>query len=280
MFSKNINIMYHHIKDMVHNGVVKLQYVSTYEQIVGSIVFPRSCNFLMSLGFTKSKVDSNLYYKVVDSGPMILLLYVDDWFLIGDKKLITESKRKIDIMFDMKDLGMMHYILGLEVWKRLDDIFLNQGKYVVDILKMFDMMDYKDIPMPMVTKLKLLSDSSLETMDVTLYRQMIKSLMYLKNTRLDTCFLVNTLGQSIVDLRHVHIVVEKHVLRYLKVTIDYTLRYVSYHETILHGYADSDWVGSVADRKSTSGYCFSLGSPMIPWFIRKKTDMALSTLTT
>jgi hypothetical protein len=72
----------------------------------------------MSLGFTKSKANSNLYYKVVDGGPMILLLYVDDLFLTGDEKLITESKRKLATKFEMKDLGMMHYFLGLEVWQR------------------------------------------------------------------------------------------------------------------------------------------------------------------
>jgi hypothetical protein len=72
----------------------------------------------MSLGFTKSKTDSNLYLKVVDGGPMILLSYVDDLFLTGDEKLITESKRKLVAEFEMKDLGMMHYFLGLEVWQR------------------------------------------------------------------------------------------------------------------------------------------------------------------
>jgi hypothetical protein len=70
----------------------------------------------MSLGFTKSKVDSKLYFKVLDGGPMILLLYVDDLFLIGEDKLITDSKRKLVSKFKMKDLGMMHYFLGLEVW--------------------------------------------------------------------------------------------------------------------------------------------------------------------
>ena len=82
----------------------------------------------MRLGFTKSKADSNLYYKVVDGGLVILLLYVDDMFLKGDEKLITECKRKLVVEFEMKDLGIMHYFLGLEVWKRPSEIFLNQGK--------------------------------------------------------------------------------------------------------------------------------------------------------
>ena len=69
----------------------------------------------------------------------------------------------------MKDLGMMHYFLGLEVWQKLDEIFLCQGKYAVEIVKRFDMMDCKSMPTTMVTNLKLLSDTSLETVDVTMY---------------------------------------------------------------------------------------------------------------
>jgi hypothetical protein len=203
----------------------------------------------MSLGFTKSKADSNLYYKVVDCGPVILLLYVDDLFLTGNEKLITECKRKLASEFEMKDLGMMHYFLGLEVWQKPDEIFLCQGKYAVEILKRFDMMDCKSMPTPMVTNLKLLSDTSSETVDVTMYRQMIGSLMYLTNTRPDICFAVNTLSQYMVEPRRVHLVAAKHVLRYLKGTVDYGLRYVSDHKIRLQGYTDSDWVGSVADRR-------------------------------
>ena len=72
--------------------------------------------FLSSLGFTKSKADSNLYYKVEDSNPMMLLLYVDDLFVAGMDGLITDTKRKLVADFEMKDLGMMHYFLGMEVW--------------------------------------------------------------------------------------------------------------------------------------------------------------------
>jgi hypothetical protein len=203
----------------------------------------------MSSGFTKSKEDSNLYFKVVNGGPVILLLYVDDLFLTGDKKLITESKRKLATEFEMKDLGMMHYFLGLEVWQRPSEVFLNQGKYAIEILKVFRMMDCKAMPTPMVTNLKLLSDTSSETMDATMYRQMIGSLMYLTNTRLDICFAVNTLSPYMVELRGVHLIAAKHVMRYLKGTIDYGLRYVSDREISLQGFTDSDWVGSVVDRK-------------------------------
>ena len=82
----------------------------------------------------------------------------------------------------MKDLGMMHYFLGMEVWENTDGIFLRQGKYAVEILKRFRMMDCKAITTPMALSLKLLSDASSEAIDATMYHQMIGSLMFLKNT--------------------------------------------------------------------------------------------------
>ena len=79
--------------------------------------YGRIDNFLTSLGFTKSKADSNLYFKVMNDEPVILLLYVDDLFLIGEENLITDCKKNLTTEFEMKYLGPMHYFLGLEVWK-------------------------------------------------------------------------------------------------------------------------------------------------------------------
>ena len=78
---------------------------------------------------------------------------------------------------------MMHYFLGMEVWQNADGIFLGQGKYAVAILNRFGMMDCKAMNTPMALNLKLLSDASFETVDATMYHQMIGSLMYLANTR-------------------------------------------------------------------------------------------------
>ena len=94
----------------------------------------------------------------------------------------------------MKDLGTMHNFLSLEVWQKQREIMLSQGKYVVEILKRFGMMDCKSMTTPMTTNLKLFGDTTSERVDATLYRQMIGSLMYLTNTRPDICFAVNTLS--------------------------------------------------------------------------------------
>ena len=90
--------------------------------------YSKSDGYLMSLGFTKNDVDPNLYYKVVDGDPFILVLYVDDLFLTRSKRLIVECERELASKFEMKDLGLMHYFLGLEVWQRSNEIFLCQGK--------------------------------------------------------------------------------------------------------------------------------------------------------
>ena len=107
------------------------------------------------------------------------------------------------------------------MWQSTDGIFLGQGKYVVEILKRFGMMDCKAMATPMASNLKLLSDASSESVDATMYRQMIGSLMYLTNTRPDICFVVNTLSQYLTDPRSVHLIAAKHILRYLKGTIYY-----------------------------------------------------------
>ena len=139
------------------------------------------------------------------------------------------------------------------------------------------MMDCKAMATPMTTNLNLLNDDTLEPIDATLYRQIIGSLMYLTNTRPDICFVVNTLSQYMVNHKHIHLVGEKHVMRHQKGTLDYGLRYASDGDIRLHRFTDSDWAGSAEDRKSTSRCCFSLGSSMISWFIRKQFSIALST---
>ena len=131
----------------------------------------------MSLGFTKSKADSNLYFKVEDGIPMILLLYVDDLFLTDDEELVTNARRRLATEFEMKYLGMMHCFLGMEVWKSAYGIFLGKEKYAVEILKRFILLDCKAIATPMASNLKLMSDASFESVDSMMYCQMIGSLM-------------------------------------------------------------------------------------------------------
>ena len=100
--------------------------------------------------------------------------------------------------------------------------------------------------------------------------------MYLMNMRTYICFAANTLSQFLIDLRHVHLIATKHILRYLKGTIDYGLKYEANKNINPYCYVDSDWADSAIDRKNTSECCFSMGSGVISWFSRKQSCVALS----
>jgi hypothetical protein len=98
------------------------------------------------------------------------------------------------------------------------------------------MLKFKSMNTPMEMKLKLLVDTSSELVDATLNRHIIGSVMYLMNTRLDTCF---SLSQYLVETIRVHIVASKHMMRYLKGTLDFGLYYTKDHDFRLIGYTNS-----------------------------------------
>jgi hypothetical protein len=118
-------------------------------------------------------------------------------FLTGAKKLITRCKKELAPEFEMKDIGLMHYFFGLEVWQKQSEIFLGQGKYEVEILRRFGMMDCKS----MTTNLNTLGDLDSDLVDPMMYRKFIGSFMYLVDTKLDICFSFNTLSQFMVEPR-------------------------------------------------------------------------------
>ena len=162
--------------------------------------YARIDSYLIRLGFSKSHADPNLYYKVVNNAPVILLLYVDDLFLTGEESLITQCKKELA----MKDPSLMHYYLGLEVWQKRGEIFLGQGKYAVKILHKFGMLGCKSMANPMTIYIRKVRESYSNLVVPSLYRQLIGSLMYLVNTRPDICFVVNTLSQFQVEPGHEH----------------------------------------------------------------------------
>eukprot|EP00253_Pinus_taeda_P036559 PITA_36559 len=208
---------------------------------------------------------------------LILVLYVDDLFLTNADPLIHKCKRELAYEFEMKDLGLMHYFLGLEVWKKPEEIFLSQGKYIVKILERFGMVDCKLVTTPMEPNFKRLCGNVAgpELGNASEYRQLIGALMFLVNSCPDICFAINALSQFMVEPHHIHWIGAKNLLRYLQGTITHALRY-TVGDVRLNGYSDVDWVNSVVDGKSTSRCCFSLGSASISWMSKKQKSVALS----
>ena len=108
-------------------------------------------SYLTGLGFTKSEVDANLYHILVEGKFLILFLYVYDLILTGDEKLIISFKEDLAREFEMKDMGLMHYFLGLEVWQGDREIFVSQGNYSYEMLQIFHIENCKPIDIPIDT---------------------------------------------------------------------------------------------------------------------------------
>lgn len=89
--------------------------------------------------------------------------------------------------------------------------------------------------------------------------------MYLIATRPDILFVVSLLSRFMHCASEMHLRAAKRILRYIKGIVDYGVKFEKCKELMLHGFSDSDWVGSNDDMKSTSGYCFSIGSGFFSW---------------
>eukprot|EP00253_Pinus_taeda_P023353 PITA_23353 len=196
--------------------------------------------YLTDHGFQRSPSDANLYIKHTGDDILFLVVYVDDLIITGSSAhLIQGIKQDLCRNFDMTDLGLLHYCLGIEVWQTEHHIFLYQSKYAKNHVDRFRMQDCKPATTPMEPGLKLSALSSSPPVDETLFRQLVGSLIYLTATRPDISF-----------------------------SVSYISRFI--------GYTDSDWAGSVDDRKSTAGYVFSLGSGAVTWTSKKQQAVAPS----
>jgi hypothetical protein len=112
----------------------------------------------------------------------------------------------------------------------------------VDVLKRFGMMDCKSMSTPMITNLRKLhdSDTGSDLVDLTMYRQLIGSLMYMIHTRPDICYALIAMIQFMTEPRQRHWVEANYISKYLRGTITYGLRYTSSGGLFLHGYVDDN----------------------------------------
>ena len=153
--------------------------------------------FFFQQGFIKSKSDPNLYIKKDRNDQIALIsLYVDDLIITGSAtRMIEEIKIKLSQQFEMKDLGHLHYCLGLEVWRENGKTLITQSKYTKVVLKRFNMNTCKPISTPLEQNVKLSNNDDSKEVDGTLYRQSVGSLNYLTTTRSDIAYSVSILSQ-------------------------------------------------------------------------------------
>eukprot|EP00253_Pinus_taeda_P016543 PITA_16543 len=228
--------------------------------------------FTVDYALSASKGDEdNIWY--VDSG-------ASSHMTGNANNLIKEIKQQMSQVFEMKDLGDLHYCLGLEVWKDSGQTFLTQGKYTRTLLERFRMEQCKTAATPLQQNLKLSSDDCTKQVDATLYRQLVGSLIYLMTTRPDLAYSVSVVNQFMSRPLDSHWNATKCVLRYLSGTCNYGLLYTHISDVTLAGYSDSDCAGNLDDCRSITGYAFTIGSGVISWSSKKQSTVALSSCDT
>ncbi|GKA79976.1 putative ribonuclease H-like domain-containing protein [Tanacetum coccineum] len=214
-----------------------------------------------------------------DKGDILLVqVYVGD-IIFGstNKSLCVEFKQMMHKRFQMSSMGGLTFFLGLQVQQKEEGIFINQNKYVVDILKKFDFVTVKTASTPMEPNKALVKDEEAENVDVHLYRSMIRSLMYLTASRPDITCVVCACARFQVTPKVPHLHAVKRFFRYLKGQPKLGLWYPRDSPFDLEAFSDSDYAGASLDRKSTTGGCQFLGKRLISWQCKKQTIVANST---
>ncbi|XP_048134074.1 disease resistance protein RPV1-like [Rhodamnia argentea] len=233
--------------------------------------------FLLDHSFVNSKVDSSLFIYSKNGKYMYFLVYVDDLIITGsDSKVVNQFIALLSHRFSGKDLGSLHYFLGVEVVPTRHGILLSQHKYIWDLLERHKMTAAKEVSTPMATGTSLTIHGGIELTNPTDFRSLIGGLQYLLITRPDIAYTVNKLSQFMHKPNDTHWTAAKRLLRYLKSTIFHGLHLRRDTTPTLHAYSDADWAGNSDDRTSTSGFIIYIGANPISWSSRKQKSIARS----
>ncbi|WOH15705.1 hypothetical protein DCAR_0935248 [Daucus carota subsp. sativus] len=204
--------------------------------------FLKFCTVLIQYGFKQTHTDHSLFVLKVNNSMVAVLVYVDDILVTGnDLKLINTVKAHLAKHFLIKDLGPLHYFLGIEAARSSAGIFLNQRKYTLDIIKDLKFENAKPSLIPMEQHHTLLSNTTSPLLDnITSYRQLVGRLIYLTITCPDISYPVHILSQFLSAPRACHLDAAYKVVRYLKHTIGQGILLSAHSSLSLTAFADAD----------------------------------------
>jgi histone deacetylase 1/2 len=208
-----------------------------------------------------------------------VLVYVDDIIVASSSvDAIKALLKDLEKEFALKDLGDLHYFLGIEVKKISDGLLLTQQRYATDIIRRANMGKSKpvDTPISTIDKLSLSDGVRLGPVDSTRYRSMVRALQYLTLTRPDISFAVNKVCQFLHAPTTTHWSAVKRIMRYIQGTLSMGLKVRRSASTIVSAFSDADWAGCVDDRRSTGGFAVFFGSNLVSWSARKQPTISRS----
>ncbi|CAM8877711.1 unnamed protein product [Rhodiola kirilowii] len=226
---------------------------------------------LAEFGFLNSLNDYSLFTLQRDGQFLVLLVYVDDVIITGTSdSLISEVKSFIHQKFQIKDLGPLKYFLGLEVARSSNGIFLNQRKYVVELLEEHNMTDYKPSKTPLELKHKLDLSTAPLLADPMPYKRLMGKLIYLTINRLDLAYLIHILIQFMQGLSEEHLRAAHRLLWFIKGAPTQGIFFPSTFDLRLQAFCDADWAVCPVNRCSITGHCVMLGPSVVSWKTKKQ----------
>ncbi|XP_068663020.1 uncharacterized mitochondrial protein AtMg00810-like [Aristolochia californica] len=232
---------------------------------------------LICLCFVASNYGFAMFIRKIIVGHIVVLLYVDDMIVIGDDEVgIVDLKQQLHSLFEMKDLGYLRYFLGIEVAYSSEGYILSQSKYISDVISRAGLTDDRIMDSPIELNHRLSSTDGELLSDVTRYREVVGSLVYLTITRPDITYVVHVVSQFASTPRTTHWTAVLCILRFLRGTMHHGLLLSSTSDLVLIGNSDADWVGDLTDRKSTTGYCIFLGNSLVAWKSKKQSVVSRS----
>jgi hypothetical protein len=236
---------------------------------------PRAWNFrldqeLVKLGFSRSEEEHAVYRKGAGASLLLVGVYVDDLVICGpDNANIVSFKQQMMQSFNMSDLGLLSYYLGMEVKQKPGAITVCQSSYAKKIIEMCGTKGCNPVDTPMEQHVKLLPGKPESVSNATMYRSVVGSLRYLVNTRPDLAYSVGIVSRFMESPNAEHWSAIKRIVRYIAGTTDLGCKYVKGENSELLGYSDSDHAGDLEKRKSTTGIVFFLGQNLITWTSQK-----------
>ena len=136
-------------------------------------------------------------------------------------------------------------------------------------MKKFGLESASSVRTPMSPNVKLTIDLLGKSVDPSLYRSMIGSLLYLTASRPDISYSVGVCARYQVNPKESHMTALKRIIKYVKTTAKFGVWYNKHTSDVLVGYSDADWAGNDDDRKSTLGGCFYVGNNLVFWMSKK-----------
>jgi hypothetical protein len=221
--------------------------------------FEKLTSFIISIGFKQSYVDTSLFTLHNNQCFISLLVYVDDILIAGNNKgVIQQVKAQLHDKFSIKDLGPLHYYLGVEFLRNNTGLAMSQRKYAIELINHAGLQDAKPSAIPLDPTIKLNMTDGDSLTDPTLYRSLVGKLLYLTITRPYLAFAAQTLSQFLQNPNTIHMKALIKVIIYIKLTATQGLFFPANNSLHLRAYCDSDWASCSFSRRSVMLFFLAL----------------------